>query len=165
MTQEEMVVVLKDRFGQAILEIVDEPDLTILVDKENILEICRSLQDSPELDFSFLSDLCGVDYPDRTPRFEVVYHLYSISQNHRLRVKAKVGENESISSVESIWKAANWHEREVFDLLGIRFENHPDLRRILLPEDWEGHPLRKDYPLSPQAGERLTERLAKHQPE
>lgn len=165
MSSEEIIKPIKDRFEQAVLEIINEPDLTIIVSKNDILDICRFLHDSQELDFTYLSDLCGVDYLDRIPRFEVVYHLYSIKKNHRLRVKARVGENEGIISVESVWKTANWHEREAYDLLGIRFENHPDLRRILLPEDWQGHPLRKDYPLESGIGEKwLADKMESHQP-
>jgi NADH-quinone oxidoreductase subunit C len=88
-----------------------------------------------------------VDYPTRSQRFDVVMHLYSMTQNHRLRVKAAVGENETIPTVSGVWKTANWQEREAFDMFGVVFEGHPDLRRILLPEDWEGYPMRKDYPL------------------
>jgi len=106
-----------------------------------------------------------VDYPERQPRFDVVYHLYSIDKKHRIRIKAAIGENESISSVESVWKAANWFEREAYDMLGIMFDNHSDLRRILLPEDWKGHPLRKDYPLVTNVGEKwLEEKLRTHVP-
>jgi NADH-quinone oxidoreductase subunit C len=94
-----------------------------------------------------LADLCGVDYFPQAPRFEVVYLLYSFKNNHRLRVKIKVGEGESVLSVESIWKAADWLEREAYDLFGISFANHPDLRRILLWDGYEGHPLRKDFPV------------------
>lgn len=166
MTKEEMIVTIKDEFSHVILEITNQPDLTIVVKKERILNICHFLHSSPELDFSYLADLCGVDYPDRSPRFEVVYHLYSINKNHRLRLKARVGVDESISSVESVWKTANWHEREAFDLFGIRFENHPDLRRILMPEDWDGHPLRKDYALGPESGQQwLAERIDSYHPE
>jgi NADH-quinone oxidoreductase subunit C len=89
-----------------------------------------------------------VDYPERRPRFDVVYNLYSVSKSHRIRLKVRVDDGESVPSVTSVWSTANWHEREVFDMFGIRFDGHPDLRRILMPEDWEGHPLRKDFPLT-----------------
>jgi NADH-quinone oxidoreductase subunit C len=94
-----------------------------------------------------LTDLCGVDFFPAQPRFEVVYLLYSMKAQQRLRLKIRVGESESVSSVESIWKAADWLEREVYDLFGITFDNHPDLRRILLWDGYEGYPLRKDFPV------------------
>ena len=96
-------------------------------------------------------DLAGVDYPDRTPRFEVVVHLMSLDRGYRLRIKARVGDpsgdNAELDSLSDLWAAANWLEREAWDMFGIRFEGHPDLRRILMPEEWQGHPQRKDYPL------------------
>ncbi|MCP5071628.1 MAG: NADH-quinone oxidoreductase subunit C [bacterium] len=105
------------------------------------------LRDEPALAFDMLIDLTCVDYLGREPRFEMVYHLYSVTRNHRLRIKAGVSEESAtIGSVTGLWAAADWMEREVFDLYGIVFENHPDLRRILLDEGFEGHPLRKDYP-------------------
>ena len=122
-------------------------EVTILVPKNEILGICKFLHTDPNLQYRMLTDLCALDYHPETPRFEVVYLLYSPRNNERLRLKARVGEGESIASVESIWKAANWLEREVYDLFGIHFENHPDLRRILLWDGYEGHPLRKDYPV------------------
>jgi NADH-quinone oxidoreductase subunit C len=106
------------------------------------------LRDTPGLEFDFLTDLTAVDYPTRPKRFDVVLHVYSMTQNHLLRVKAAVAENETIHTVSQVWKAANWEEREVFDMFGVVFEGHPDLRRILLTENWEGYPLRKDYPLA-----------------
>lgn len=113
-------------------------------------EIFRLLKEDPQLDFNFLADLTAVDYLDkRTPRFEVVYHLYSLSKNHRLRVKIPVaGEDPVVDSLTPLWKGANWLEREVWDMFGIRFRGHPDLRRILLYEQFEGYPLRKDYPVN-----------------
>ncbi len=132
-------------------------DATILVARERIGEVLRALRDDPELRFNFLIDLTAVDYLGRDPRFEVVYHLASIEEQprashparlrHRLRVKIGVPEEpcEALSVVE-LWPAADWMEREVWDLYGIRFAGHPDLRRILLYEQFEGHPLRKDYP-------------------
>jgi NADH-quinone oxidoreductase subunit C len=140
---------LKDKFPDSILEIIEfRNELTLVVRKEDIVSICTFLRDDPELHFNFLSCLCGVDYPERKPRFDVVYELYSINKHHRIRLKVKVDEYESVPSVTEVWSAANWHEREVFDLFGISFDGHPDLRRILMPDDWEGHPLRKDYPLT-----------------
>ncbi len=122
--------------------------VAVRVHKDRILDVCIFLRDTPGLEFDFLTDETAVDYPSRPQRFDVVLHLYSMTINHRLRVKAAVGEGESIPSVTPVWKAANWEERECFDMFGIVFTGHPDLRRILLPEDWEGFPLRKDYPLA-----------------
>jgi NADH-quinone oxidoreductase subunit C len=125
----------------------DLGDATAVVDPGRLVEIMRFLRDDDELDFEMLSDLTAVDFLGRDPRFEVVYHLYSVTRNHRLRVKVGVSEEPCAApSVTSVWPAANWMEREVFDLYGIRFEGHPDLRRILLYEEFEGFPLRKDYP-------------------
>ena len=125
----------------------DQGDATALVDAASIVALMRHLRDDDALRFDMLSDLCAVDYLGDTPRFEVVYHLYSIDHNHRVRIKARVPEDPcQIDSVVEIWPAANWMEREVWDLYGIRFRNHPDLRRILLYEEFEGFPLRKDYP-------------------
>jgi len=140
---------LKEKFPDSILEIIEfRNELACVVRKEDIVLICNFLRDDPELSFNFLSDLCGVDYMERKPRFDVVYNLYSINRNHRVRLKVKVDDGESIPSVTLVWSTANWHEREVFDLFGISFDKHPDLRRILMPDDWEGHPLRRDFPLT-----------------
>ncbi|MEE9606649.1 MAG: NADH-quinone oxidoreductase subunit C [Myxococcota bacterium] len=122
-------------------------DVTAQIDAERVLEVLRFLRDDPELEFDMLSDVTAVDYLGEEPRFEVVYHLYSLPKNHRLRVKARVSEQAAeISSAVELWPSANWLEREVWDLYGIRFRDHPDLRRLLLYEEFEGHPLRKDYP-------------------
>jgi NADH-quinone oxidoreductase subunit C len=138
---------LKAQFGDAIgdaSEFIGQ--LSVHVDAERIVEICNFLRDDKEVSFNYLSDLTCVHYPDRrqTP-FEIVYNLFSIESNERVRLKAVV--KDSVESVTSVWPAANWLEREVFDLFGVTFTNHPDLRRLLLPPDWEGYPLRKDYPL------------------
>jgi NADH-quinone oxidoreductase subunit C len=120
--------------------------MTLEVSPEKIVEVCRSLKD--ERRFVRLADLTAVDWHPAEPRFEVVYHLHSVERNERLRLKCRLaGDAAEIDSVTSVWRSANWHEREVFDLFGIVFRGHPDLRRIMLPEDWEGHPLRKDYPV------------------
>jgi NADH-quinone oxidoreductase subunit C len=122
--------------------------LSIHVRSESIVEVCRALRDDAEVPFDYLSDLTCVHWPEREDApFEVVYNLYSIPKNERVRLKVAAGEEESVESVTGVWPSANWLEREVFDLFGVRFHNHPDLRRLLLPTDWEGHPLRKDYPL------------------
>ena len=122
-------------------------EVTVTVPKKEIFEICKFLYSDPDLQYQFLTDLCGVDSFRRTPRFEVVYLLYSMKNEPKAEVENESWRDESVSSVESIWKAANWLEREVYDLFGIPFENHPDLRRILLWDGYEGHPLRKDFPV------------------
>jgi NADH-quinone oxidoreductase subunit C len=142
---------LKERFGDSIIEThSDFGDDTAVVRPERWKEVCRFLRDDPAMAFDMPIDLCGVDYPERTPRFEVVLHLYSISKRHRLRLKARVGDAEGddaeIDTVADIWVGTNWYERETFDLMGISFKGHPDLRRILMYPEFEGHPLRKDYP-------------------
>ncbi len=119
-------------------------ELTLDIQRERIVAVCRLLRDT--LQFERLSTVTGVDWFPVEPRFEVVYHLHSVSRNERLRLKSRVpGGDPEIDSVTPVWSGANWFERETFDLFGVRFRNHPDLRRIMLPEDWEGHPLRKDY--------------------
>ena len=122
-------------------------DDTAVVEAGRLVEVMRFLRDDPPLAFDMLMDLTAVDYLGREPRFEMVYHLYSLEKNHRLRVKAGVPEQPcEIDSVLEVWPAANWLEREVWDMYGIRFRGHPDLRRLLLYEEFQGHPLRKDYP-------------------
>jgi NADH-quinone oxidoreductase subunit C len=121
-------------------------DATAVVDKSRIVDVMRLLRDDPALQFEMLSDVTAVDLLPRAPRFEVVYHLYSVARNHRVRVKAPVPEDDpELHSVEALYASANWMEREVWDMYGIRFAGHPDLRRLLLYEEFEGHPLRKDY--------------------
>ena len=122
-------------------------DATVLVDAAKIVEVMRFLRDTPEIEFEMLTDVTAVDYLGEQPRFEMVYHLYSVARNRRLRVKARVPEDPAeIDTLTELWSSANWMEREVYDMYGIRFRGHPDLRRILLYEEFEGHPLRKDYP-------------------
>jgi NADH-quinone oxidoreductase subunit C len=121
--------------------------LSIHVAPSRIVETCELLKRDAETPFNYLSDLTCVHYPDRDAPFEIVYNLFSIKTNERVRLKVAVGEDEEVLSVTGVWPAANWMEREVYDLFGVRFRHHPDLRRLLLPPDWEGHPLRKDYPL------------------
>ncbi len=139
---------LKEKFLNSILEVTTfRGEVTVTVSKGQIFEICKFLHSDPDLQYHLLTDLCGLDFLPETPRFGVVYLLYSMKNNQRLRVKTRVEEVESIPSVESIWKAANWYEREAYDLFGINFENHPDLRRIMMWDGYEGHPLRKDFPV------------------
>ncbi|MBI5100468.1 MAG: NADH-quinone oxidoreductase subunit C [Nitrospirae bacterium] len=141
---------IKDRFPEEVLDIREfREQVSVTLKKGRIVDICRYLHDDPSLYMDFLVDLCGLDYKGKKEnRFAVLYNLYSVEHRHRIMLKAEVEESEpSIDSVISVWRGVDWHERECFDMFGIVFKGHPDLRRILLPEDWEGHPLRKDYPL------------------
>jgi NADH-quinone oxidoreductase subunit C len=138
---------VKERFGADVL-VADSAhgEEWIVVDRERAPEILRALRDEPDFEFNFLSDLTAVDWDERKPRFEVVYNLNSLTKNHRLRVKvAADGKDAWVHSAIELWKAADWLEREAFDMFGIQFKGHPDLRRILLYDSFEGHPLRKDY--------------------
>jgi len=139
---------LRERFGGAVLAThSDFGDDTALVARERIVEICTFLRDDPDLRFDLAMDLTGVDYLGETPRFEVVYHLYSLEKKHRVRIKVRVPEEDPVvDSVASVWPALDWYEREAYDMYGIVFRGHPNLRRILLYEGFVGHPLRKDYP-------------------
>ncbi len=124
----------------------DRDEATLIVRPARVVEVCRLLK--TEEGYLRLSGLTAVDWHPADPRFEVVYLLHSLEKNSRLRLKCRVSEAEcEIDSVTSVWRGANWYEREVFDLFGIGFRNHPDLRRLMMPTDWEGHPLRKDYPV------------------
>ena len=126
----------------------DRDEMTIQLDRAYIREACALVRDDPEFPFNFLSDLTCVDWYPSEPRFEVVYHLLCTVKKERVRLKVKLdGSSPVIESVTSVWPGANYFEREVFDLFGIRFTGHPYLRRLLMPEDWEGYPLRKDYPV------------------
>lgn len=121
-------------------------ELTVEVLPDRVVHACRFLKTMHQ--FERVSTITAVDRYPAEPRFEVVYHLHSLAHNQRMRVKARVGgDSASLESVTSVWAGANWYEREVFDLFGIEFRNHPDLTRILMPEDWQGHPLRKDFPI------------------
>ncbi len=124
----------------------DLGDATALIDPARILEVARLLRDDVDLEFEMLTDVTCVDYLGEEPRFEMVYHFYSVARNRRLRIKARVTEDAcEIDSLVPVYASANWMEREVWDLYGVRFAGHPDLRRLLLYEEFEGHPLRKDY--------------------
>jgi len=140
---------LRSRFDDDIVEVSSfRDDATVGIRASAVLPVCRFLRDDEELRFNFLMDLTCVDYPEREDRFMVVYNLYSLQYNRRIRLTVRVGgDHPAVDSVISVWKSANWLEREVYDLMGVHFREHPDLRRIVLPDDWEGHPLRKDYPL------------------
>jgi NADH-quinone oxidoreductase subunit C len=120
---------------------------TIFVAPKDIADAMKALRDDPELDFEILMDLCGVDYQPRRPRFEVVYHLCSTRKRHRLRVRVQVeAKDPTVPTLRDLWPGADWYEREVWDMFGIRFEGNPDQRRLFMWEEFEGHPLRKDYP-------------------
>jgi len=123
-------------------------DWTVIVATDRLLEVARFLREVPVAPFDFCSDVTATDWPARADRrFDIVYCLYSTTARQRVRIKTHAGEQEAVPSVAGIWPAANWLEREVYDMFGVRFAGHPDLRRILMPEDWQGHPERKDYPL------------------
>jgi len=145
------VEMVRKKFPQAIVEIVEfRGEQTIILRPEQLVAVCSYLQ--KDVRYTFLSSVTAVHWPERLPRFDIVYHLLSIPHRSELRLKVRVGERReehpSVPTVSGVWPGANWYEREVFDLFGILFSNHPDLRRILMPMDWTTHPLRKDYPLS-----------------
>ena len=155
MTGAEILTDLRERFVSGIVETHEHlGDATVIAARESLPAVLRACRDEPALAFDVLMDLTAVDYskyPGREdgPRFEVVYHLYSIPKNHRLRVKVRVEEDDpNVPTALSLWPIANWFEREVWDMFGIRFDGHPDLRRLLLYEEFVGHPLRKDYPIN-----------------
>ena len=138
---------LDQRYPEAIAGADDKlGELVLYIDPARITEVCRHLRTDQK--FNRLSGITALDWFPDDPRFEVVYLLHSTERNLRVRLKCRIAEsNPEIDSVTGVWRGANWYEREVFDLFGIFFHNHPDLRRILMPEDWEGSPLRKDYPV------------------
>ena len=146
-----LVQLLQAQFGSAVLEThAQHGDETVVVDAGSWQAVATFLRDDSRAQMNMLSDLTAVDFPEREPRFEVVLHLYSLDRGHRLRLKARVGDaaglHAEIDSVTGLWASANWMERECYDLLGVVFRGHPDLRRILLYPEFEEHPLRKDYP-------------------
>jgi NADH-quinone oxidoreductase subunit C len=139
----------KARVGEAILEAwLDRKQSIVVVAGDRLKEIAQYSRD--EETFDLLTDLTAVDWPKRERRFDLVLNLYSFARNERLRLKVRLAENEPVSSVESVWPTANWLEREVYDMFGIIFEGHPNLKRLLLPEEWQGYPLRKDYDILKQ---------------
>ena len=141
--------ILIERFSGGGLETyIKSDELTIIIDKSNLIKVISFLKEDKDFQFKQLIDICGVDYPNRLERFEIVYHLLSLNLNQRIRVKLSVKDEDMVPSIVSIFEAANWHEREVWDLYGVIFSDHPDLRRILTDYGFEGHPLRKDFPLS-----------------
>ena len=142
---------VRQKFPQAIVETVEFRDeQTIVLKPEDLVTVCSYLQKN--LQYNFLSSVTAVDWPERLPRFDIVYHLLSIPNQCVLRLKVRVGqrreEHPAVPTVVGVWLSANWYEREVYDLFGITFSGHPDMRRILMPTDWTTHPLRKDYPLA-----------------
>jgi len=142
---------LREKFqGRILASHAFRGDETVIIPREGLREIFSFLKADPRLDFDFLTDITAVDYlGKKEPRFEVVYHLYSLRAKHRLRIKIPVpAEDPVVDSLVPLWKGANWLEREVWDMFGIRFSGHPDLRRVLLYEEFQGHPLRKDYPVN-----------------
>lgn len=142
---------VKAQFGALVIDSHNFcGDQTVTVKNESTLELFQFLRDDPDLDFNFLMDLTAVDYfKKKTQRYEVVYHLYSLKHNSRFRVKIPVDEKDcSVQSITPIWKTVNWYEREIWDMYGIKFKDHPNLSRILLYEGFKGHPLRKDYPIN-----------------
>lgn len=148
MDQNSLIEGIRDRFSEFISETHSRLGQdTVVVDKSGLTELARHLKEDPQLRFNILADLTAVDYWKRTPRFEVVYHFLSLEHKLRLRVKVPVEESECrVPTLCGLWPAANWYEREVYDMFGIEFEGHPDLKRILMYPGFEGHPLRKDYP-------------------
>ena len=146
----DLVNALRGEHGDWVSEVVEAfGELTLIVPRSSIVEVCAHLKSAPGFEFDMLSDLTGVDRgPEEEPRFEVNYQLFSTKRYHRMRLKVLLNQEDAhVQTVTGVWRTANWHERETFDLMGVRFDGHPDLRRILLPDDWQGHALRKDFPL------------------
>ena len=145
-----LVTALQREHSEGVSEVINAfGEITVVVPRAHLVAVCSFLKSSPETRFDFLSDICGADRgPEEDPRFEVNYHLFSTTKHHRIRLKVLLSETDvHVPTVTSVWRTANWHERETFDLFGVIFDGHPDLRRILLPDDWQGHALRKDFPL------------------
>ena len=140
---------LKNCFADAVLEANEFRDeLTVVVPKERIVDICRFLKEDPQLQFDLLADVCGIDMYTPVKRFGVIYNLYSMKNRHRIRLKVFTEEEDpKVPTMTGVYGTANWHERETFDMFGIIFEGHPDLRRVYMPDDFEHYPLRKDFPL------------------
>ena len=146
-----LIELVRKNFPDAVLESHSQlGDDTLVLKPSSWKQVATFLRDNPQSDMNMLTDLTAVDYPDRDPRFEVVAHFYSLNRGHRLRLKARIGDRDGetveIDTLTDLWGSANWLERECYDMLGVKFVGHPDLRRILLYPEFEGHPLRKDYP-------------------
>ena len=145
-----LLATLQQEHPEWILEIIEaHSEVSSVVAREHIVAVCEALKTGAGNMFDFLADICGVDRgAEEEPRFEVNYHLFSTTKHHRLRLKVLLNETDvHVPTVTGVWRTANWHERETYDLFGVIFDGHPDLRRILLPDDWQGHALRKDFPL------------------
>ena len=144
-----VVEAAKAAIGDALFDVKEAVgEITLTVSRESIVEVCRALRDTPGLEYQQLMDIVGVDYPDRPERFEVVYHLLSLTKNRRIRVKISTDEATPVPSITGLWPVAGWLEREVFDMYGVTFAGNPDLRRILTDYGFEGYPQRKDFPLT-----------------
>jgi NADH-quinone oxidoreductase subunit C len=157
-----LVAALQQEFPRAAFEAAPTIDLqtTLYVARDDLPAVARVLRDRPDLRYALLADLTAVDFHPRSPRFELVYLLVSLEHRQRLRVKVRLGGDDArVQTVTGVWPAANWLEREVWDLFGIRFDGHPDPRRLLMPEDWDGFPLRKDYPVQIKMTPRSSEPL------
>ena len=139
---------LKIKFKKSIIDSSIKSDLTFVIEPKILKDFIKFLKESRDLQFSTFIDICGVDYPNRPDRFDVVYHFLSLKKNKRIRVKLSIHENDSVESIVDIFPSADWYEREAYDLYGINFANHPDLRRMLTDYNFQGHPLRKDFPLT-----------------
>ena len=160
MTAAEIITALSPLVPGASYEEVPSVDFaTLYVPAERLVETCRVLRDADPLQYSTIIEITAADYLPRQPRFEVVYHLLSIARRERLRLKVRVAEGAALPTVQGVWKGAGWPEREVWDMFGIVFDGHPDLRRLLMPEDWDGHPARKDYPVQIRKGAQTYEPL------
>jgi NADH-quinone oxidoreductase subunit C len=149
-TPSQLVTALQREHDHWVTEISEaHGEVTAIVPRVHIVDVCSALKNGADARFDFLADLCGADRGvEEEPRFEVNYHLFSTTKHHRIRLKVLLNENDvRAPTVTGVWRTANWHERETFDLFGVVFEGHPDLRRILLPDDWQGYSLRKDFPL------------------
>lgn len=147
------VAAVRERFPNGVLEAGEyRGEMTIVVRPEIIAEVCQTLRDDKDLAYNYLADITAVDWLEREPRYDVVYHLLSLATYAVVRLKVRVGDEDTpdpeIPTVTGVWPGANWFEREIYDLFGIRFAGHPNQTRILMPNDWVGHPLRKDYPLT-----------------
>ena len=157
-----LVRALEEAVPSARLQAAPTIDLqsTVYVERDDLPAVARALRDQPALRFALLAELTAIDFHPREPRYEVVYLLVSIEHRHRLRLKVRLSNDDArIATMSEVWPAANWLEREVWDLFGIVFDGHPDPRRLLMPEDWEGYPLRKDYPVQIRMTPRTTEAL------
>ena len=146
----DLITSLRGEHGGWVTEVIEAfGELTLVVPREHIATVSAHLKAAPGFEFDMLADLVGADRgPEEEPRFEVNYHLFSTKRYHRLRLKVLLNQEDThVPTVVPVWRTANWHERETFDMFGVIFDGHPDLRRILLPDDWQGHALRKDFPL------------------